>query len=222
MFATSVLCAREAPCLDAISFSESSADKAVCVRDPDFGDVFCDELTTGKFTLKATVFSTVDLTDPAIVALLDPSTPVSLTIGDWEWDGTLGDDPKYVGGAKKAKLKIQHERCRETAQDEICKDVTHATISLSVTKKGLSVVISAKTGDTDVEEFETSPLASEHAEDPGNFTDTVPASIDIGNGTLAESVTLIVTGTTKIHTVLKGGDEFDLGNVKLKSVGILP
>lgn len=196
-----------------------------CVSDQ--GDVFCDSFTTGKFSVKAVLLSGADLS--WLAALLDPSTDIAINVGNWSFFGVLGDDPKYVAGASKAKFKLTHQKCNS---NDVCKDVTHGTISLSGSAtKGITVAISVKTGATfnDDEEFESSAIASQHADDTGdvpgtstNITDVITASIDIGDGAITDSVDINIAGTVSTKGLTaKDTSEFDLNSVKVKSTGIV-
>ena len=84
-------------------------------------------------------------------------------------------------------------------------------------KTGLAIKVTAKTGATDSEEFEASPLAASLEPVSGPIATTIDVSIDVGGGTLSQSVTLPLTGTGTEKSVSKGGDDFDLDSVKLTS-----
>lgn len=225
LMAALCLCSPKGWTADTVTFSESQKDTAKCVSDQ--GDVSCDSFTAGKFTVKAVLLKGADLS--GLAALLDPSTDIAINVGNWSFSGVLGDDPKYVAGASKAKFNLTHQKCDN---NDVCKDVSHGTISVAGSAtKGITVSISVKTGTTfgDTEEFETSAIAGQHADDTGDvpgtsadIADVITVSLDIGDGTITDSVDINISGSVSTKGVTtKDASEFDLNSVKVKSTGIV-
>jgi hypothetical protein len=198
------LVAPRADSADSFKCKETQTDKLVGSCNDGF-DVF----TTGTFGITAKVFSDTNLTANAF----DPETTVNISVGDWSFSGILGDDPKYVAGAKRTTFLLTHEKCPDEGD---CKTKTHGKVSLKFTAKGLLVNISAKTGYTATEDFESSGInANVHASDNTNFTDIISASISIGDLSTSTGVAVIGTAKTKTVTQCNGDVEDNLNNVKL-------
>jgi hypothetical protein len=179
------------------SFSESQKDAVMCDSSG-----FCDQFTKGKFTLKATAFTHGELDE----VTFDTNTVVAISIGNWSFNGTLAQ-ATFTDTSVQEIIPLAHDKNGTI--------VIHGKVTLKgVHGKGLNVNISATTGATADEDFETSVIADNHASDNGPFTDTITAEIVIGDST--NSTVFAISGTAKTKPVTKSGDEFDLNAVKLK------
>ena len=77
------------------SVSESIRHESLTVRD--FNSSETRSVTVGKMTFRAEVPMELD-------ANLDPSTPVTVKVGDFNFSGTLKEDVKYQTGRNQARL----------------------------------------------------------------------------------------------------------------------
>ena len=152
-------------------FKESWVDKAKC-QNLGGGDIQCEEISDGKSAVSATIMpSEPGASGTLDSSQLDPTTRFDITIGNFSYSGTLGEDPKYAAGKDKVTLPLTGEVCDA---DGNCKEnVEHGHILLSMTKKGLKVSISTLTGaDALGNAYETPIVANEFDGQPtGSVTD---------------------------------------------------
>ena len=189
---------------DSITFSESEKDTLKCTT-----DTGCDTTTTGKFTMKGTFFTGVDLA--AFRDLLVTNTELDVSVGDWSGGGLFGDDPKYKNGGTKATINlIDTSSCSD-------KDVTHGTIKFSGSSKGIAIAVSTKTGSTACDDYEDSAIADEDAGETGAVTNIVTVSVDIFNDAdeLSTNIDVTVIGVASVKSVVKNGETDDLNSVKV-------
>jgi hypothetical protein len=190
------------------TFSESYADKLISYTED--GDKFFEQITTGRFTTsgRATFAEELDL------STLDESTPVVMTIGNWEIKGTFADDPKFAPGKKSATFKLE----------------SGATIRVAFTKKSVTWSVSAKTGNNATEAFEASPKAAEYAEsgEPLTITksdgETLAYAVTLGaDNSLAGELPLTGRVRSTIRKVGSGdfAEEYPLMSVNLSASGLL-
>ena len=187
-------------------FSETLTDQLLC--DDDQGVVSCETFRSGRFRLNVTVFD--EEIDPS---QFDAATPCTIAIGDFTFAGALGDDPHYTAGKNKATFRLTDQVCDGIGN---CTTFTHGTIILRITKTGLKITISSRTG-ADVR-AEPSPLASDYIDDePGLISDFRPSSASIQLGDHSTSTNLVISATVKQQTISIAGGGVALGNVKLSA-----
>jgi hypothetical protein len=201
-------------------FKENWVDKAKCQKSRG-GDVQCEEISSGKLTIK----STVTPEDPGATGTPDPSqfdptTPFDITIGNFSYAGTLGGDPKYVAGRNHATLLLTGEVCDANGQ---CKEnVKHGYVLLSMTKKGLKVSISTLTGaDALGNSYETPIVANNFdGQTTGPVTDALSARIDLGDfsySTDDAGCVVAVAGKVKTKAVVaRDGSDVNLSQVYIE------
>ena len=206
-----------------LTFSETWTDKVACTGSNSQGDLACDTVSVGKLTLKA-AFSTNDLAAAVDPTQFDQNTTFDISLGNYSFSDTLGDAPGYVAGASKATFLLTNDLC--TAADNNnglpCPSKVYETIALTITPKGLTVSITAKTGtDANGNTFETAIDADTFDGDAtGPVTDTLSFQMDLGDLTVFSDV-VPVTGTIATKTVTdKAANQDTLSNVKIK--GTLP
>jgi hypothetical protein len=206
-----IFAATTGPSWGQLSFRENYADKIVSQRD--FGDIYYDQIATGKFTARFKF----QLPGPLE---LRPDTNLDITIGGWSWGMELSELPRFVTGATKIKISLLSADGKKSGQ-----------LSLAISRGFLTGAVTAKTGSTaryDV--FEASPAAA-------NFTGT--SGVIAGNESLDFSFTIedsdstlltamaeplpLLTGVASIKTVTKGPrdyqDEFELSRIKVSAAG---
>lgn len=201
-------------------FKESWVDKAKC-QNLGGGDIQCEEISDGKSAVSATIMpSEPGASGTLDSSQLDPTTRFDITIGNFSYSGTLGEDPKYAAGKDKVTLPLTGEVCDA---DGNCKEnVEHGHILLSMTKKGLKVSISTLTGaDALGNAYETPIVANEFDGQPtGSVTATLPASLDLGEfsySTDAVGSVVAVTGKVKTKNVItKDGSDFTRSQVDIE------
>ena len=191
---------------DTFSLSESQKDSLVCSNKTSES---CDTITTGKVSAKALFFAG----DTNALAAVGLGTDFDITIGNFEFASVIGSGKLSHNSATFALTDVD---CAKTP----CKTNTHGTVKLQITKKGLSISVSTKTGATADEQFESSVIADDHATDDAAFTDTIDVSIIINGGSSADSFTVGVSGVAATKSTSKNGGSFDLNSVKVKSTGI--
>lgn len=203
---------------DSVTFTETYADKVVSSRED--GETFYDVIPTGSFTAKATL--AFDDGDIDIVPTVN--TPVVITVGNWAYEGTLGDDERYTDGKSSATILLTHEECKNADCDDT-KEVTHGKITIKASSRGVAVTVTAKTGSTPKDdELEESPAAANFAGETLTIVAadgaTLPVSIDIGNGAFHREGFLALTGKVATKTVRKGSgedaEEFETTTASLK------
>ena len=206
-----------------LSFSETWADKVACTGSNSRGDLDCEPYSGGKFTVKAVI------TPNDFGAAIDPSqfngdTTFDITVGDYSFSDTLSDAPGYVAGATKAKFLLSGDLCsaKDNTDSLPCPTKVYETITLTMSTKGVTVSISAKTGsDANGNTFESAIDAdSFDGNATGPVTDTLSFEMDLGSLSVSSSI-LPVVGTVATKTVTdKSGGSDTLSNVKIK--GTLP
>lgn len=113
------------------SVSESIRHESLTVRD--FNSSETRSVTVGKMTFHAEVPMQID-------GNLDPSTPVTVKVGDFSFTGTLKDDVKYQVGRNQARLSQ-----REGAPGSAIRTV-NGTVNLKWSKDKLTVDVESKSG----------------------------------------------------------------------------
>jgi len=190
------------------SFSETYADRLVSYSEG--GEKTYETVTTGRFTTRGRALfgEELDLTS------LDESTPVSVTAGNWKYEGTLGDDPKFTAGKKSASVKLS----------------SGATLRIAFTKKSATWTVSGRTGSNGSDTFESSPKAADYAGAGESLTikrsdgETLAYAVTLGTEH-SLSGDLPLAGRVK-STVRKVGsgdfaDEYTLMSVNLSASGRL-
>lgn len=113
------------------SVSESIRHESLTTRD--FNSSETQSITVGKMTFHAEVPLHID-------GNFDPSTPVTVKVGDFSFSGTLKDDVKYQPGRNQARLSQ-----REGAPNSAVRTV-NGTVNLKWTKDKLTVDVESKSG----------------------------------------------------------------------------
>jgi hypothetical protein len=200
-----------------LTFVESWADKVACTGNSSDG-FSCNQYTVGKLTIAATITSN-DFGAAIDPSQFDQNTTVDITLGDYSFSGTLGGDPNYVAGGKKAKFLVPFQTCDINGNK--CRTINE-TIQLTITKKAVTISISAPTGsDADGNTFENSVDASNFdGNDSGIYSDQIDFEADLDTLSVSCSITPVVAKvTTKDFTDKSGGDD-TLSSVK--DAGVVP
>jgi hypothetical protein len=207
----------------ALTFSETWADKVACTGSNSQGDLDCEPYSGGKFTVKAVI------TPNDFGAAIDPSqfngdTTFDITVGNYSFSDTLSDAPGYVAGASKAKFLLSGDLCsaKDNTDSLPCPTKVYETITLTMSTKGVTVSISAKTGsDANGNTFESAIDAdSFDGNATGPVTDTLSFEMDLGSLSVSSDI-LPVTGAVVTKSVTdKSGNQDTLSNVNIK--GTLP
>jgi len=188
---------------DSCSFMESYQDKVICLNDG--GEESCDEIPTGKFTIKGLFF-----TDGSLFAdssAIGASTLVTISVGNWTFSDTLGDS-KLAKTTSTFTLK------------------GHYTIKLALSSKGLAVSVKASTGtDRAGNDLEDSILASDDDGLPsGPFDETsteADIEVDTEDSSLTASAQITVAGTVATKSVTgKDGSSFDISKIKITGTSL--
>jgi len=191
-----------------VSFSESFADRLVSYSEE--GETFRETISGGTFTARGKV----PLTPQDANIVLGASTPVTATIGDWTFEGTLGGDPKFVAGkSKSASFKLPGG----------------GTLRLAWGAAALTWSVTAKTGSNLAgDSFETSPVAEGlYAEESALITaaDEVTVDVNLTLDTATASASIPQTGAVKyiVKTVGSGdlAEEHGLCSVKVKGSAVM-
>jgi hypothetical protein len=201
-------------------FKESWADKAKC-QNLGAGDIQCEEISDGKLAVNATLTpSEPGASGTLDSSQLDPTTRFDITIGNFAYSGTLGEDPKYVAGKDKITFPLTGEVCDA---DGTCKEnIEHGHILLSMTKKGLKVSISTLTGADALGNSYETPIDANNfdGQTTGPVTDALSASLDLGDfsySTDAAGSVVAVNGKVKTKDVIaKDGSDFALSQVDIE------
>ena len=200
---------------DSLKLKEAHKHALKCTNQD--GDSWCDMMAPGSISVKAKVFTD----GSANPTNYNADTYVVLSVGDFYWEGYLGDDPKYVSGGSRATFSLTHEVWNDKTGES--KVVTHGKISLGISSKGLTVSVSTKTGDVLVPYDDlgaSSVIAPYHDDDPdGSFTDLITASISVGDQSTSADVA--IAGTVKHKTAVKNGEPWDLVSIKLQGVPVV-
>jgi len=200
-----------------LTFTETWVDKVACTGNSSDG-FNCNEYTAGKLTIKATITSN-DFGSAIDPSQFDQNTTVDITLGDYSFSGTLGEDPSYVAGGKKAKFLVPFQTCDINGNK--CKTINE-TIQLTITTKSVTISISAPTGsDANGDTFENSVDASNFdGDDSAIYSDQIDFEADLDTLSVSSSITPVVAKvTTKDFTDKSGGDD-TLSNVK--DAGVVP
>jgi hypothetical protein len=174
------------------------------------GGSFRDIVSGGKFTARGKVLVTEQ--DSSID--LGPDTAVTVEVGNWIFEGRLGDDPKFVEGrSKSVRFNLPGG----------------GSLSLALSSKALTWSVTAQTGfDKDGQSLEVSPVAeSLYAEESAPITpaDAVFAGVTIAVDRATATAAVPLMGSVK-HLVKNMGsgdaaEEFGLCTVKVKGLATL-
>ena len=186
-----------------LTFSESLAEKVVCVAGPSCGLVVGD-----NFTVAGTVLLTgVNINN------FDRTTIFDLTLGTLHLNNALGEDPKYATGKTSTTFT-------DSYVDGKGKTVVYRTVKLKWTAAQLTVSVKGKTKDIRTSGW-GSILADAYADyTSGWLTNTITGSISLGdaNATFG-SVTCGGTVVTK-QTRAKDGNTYWPSTVKITGNGL--
>lgn len=188
-------------------FSERLSDQLLCSNDDNEVVISCQPFQSGRFRLEVAVPES-----EINASQFGPTTPIHIVIGDFTFTGTLGDDPRYTAGKSMARIRLTDQVCDGLG----CTTFTHGVVVLQITKAGLKITISTRTG-ADVR-AEPSALAINYINDtPGMISDFLPSSASIEVGDISASTNLAVSATVQQRMTSALGEEFTLGNVKLSA-----
>jgi hypothetical protein len=189
------------------SFSESYADKLISYKDE--GETYYEQVSSGRFTTRGKA----TLEEPLDPSYLDEETPFSIQIGDWSYEGFLGDDPKFTSRKKSASIKLD----------------TGAILKIAFTTKSITWSVSGKTGYDFNGEYETSPLASSYAGSDESYSikksdgETISCSASLGDGFVSGELPLSGRVKSTIKRIGSGDfeEEYPLSSVSLSASGKL-
>ncbi len=177
-------------------FTESSSDRLLRRRDQ--GTVIYEEVTTHTFRIS----SGATLSE-AEIAGFNTATPFSLSVAGFQFDGLLGDDPRYRPGKTSATFT-------ESAPDGSGRTRKTLTVTVNWAQGKLKITI------TGTPVYAGDLLASGYQDTPtGRITDSTPATVSLGDYT--QEFEVAVTGKVTTREVRDG--EFSLSTVKLSGKG---
>jgi hypothetical protein len=193
--------------LASVTFSDDYADRLV--RFTEEGESFYEVISGGKFTARGKM--EILAADSSIT--LDRDTPVSVSIGSWNFDGVLGDDPKFVPGKSKS-VNIP---------------LLGGSLKLAISRGMLTWSLTAKTGFSNAgDEFEVSPVAEAlYAEESFPITPADDQVVECSFTIATASATANIPLTGSVKYVLKKvgsgdlADEYGLCTVKVKGLATL-
>ena len=206
-------------------FTETWQDHEQCQKFKASGTVFvvCNEVSGGKFTIKATISQSTSGASGTLTPslLTNPSTEFSITLGGYTFQGTMGNFKVKASKTKAtATQSFFTQMCNALGQR--CKNFKYEQIKLTVTNKGTLVVsISATTGsDANGDTFENSIDAENFdGEATGPVSDSLFLQIDLGtfNFNDANINNVAVTGTVKTKPAKGIGTSSvnNLSNIKI-------
>lgn len=208
---------------DTVSLSETQKDEVKCVTTKEDGETFkdCWQVTTGSYT--ATAKLSEDTFDEYDIHLadIDEETPLGITIGAYDFSGTLSTaDSSQLSLTKLSGIWTQsHEVCSKYDQQaEECikyKPVVHETVKVNATAHGgTTITISGKLDaeGNGLQIYAQTCLANE------GETFSEEASISIGDTVISNPLQI----TCKIKTSTKdpegtNGGPFELNNMTIKA-----
>ena len=198
----------------AVTVTETWTDKLGCASDGEGGSI-CDPYSVGKFTVAAVV-TTNNFRAAIDPSQFDASTAFTITVGNYKYRGSLGDDPKYTPGKSSAKFQLIGDLCSagQLLNGNGCPQKAYEAVTLSITKKSVTVSITATTGtDANKNQFENDIDASFFDGNPtGKYTDAIEFQMTLGNLSVSSSG-LAVKATVATHTDADGNT---LSNVSIK------
>lgn len=209
---------------DSVTGVEKQVDEVKCKKftDPDTHEVssYCYQVTTGNYTLTATISAQTFIDNSIILAELDQDTLLTVEVGGFQFSGAWGDDAKSVLKPKLIKAAwaaSQHEVCTKTdkATDECLKSsvVKDATVNISGNpSKNINIKIQGK---FDLNKEYGQEMFVSACDDNGNGK--MDADLVIGVGDFTITKTLSVNCKVKYKTVNKPDDSFDLVNMAITS-----
>ena len=173
-----------------------------------FNDTYSDKLqreilSAGKFSLRAVI----PLLESDSPLSFDRDTPVRISIGTWQYEGVLGDDPRFVPGrSRSARLPL-----------------AGGAVSLAASRKGFTASITSKTGSSlKGDTFESSPAAAgQYSEETKKLTVAdgvlVDVSIEVGGVKAVSQIPLSGSVRYALKKIGKGetAEEFGLCSVKI-------
>lgn len=185
-----------APPAPTLTFTEGSSDRLLRRRVQ--GTVTYEEVTTHSFRIN----SGGTLTEEAIAAFT-AATPFSLSVAGFQFDGVLGDDPRYRPGKTSATFT-------ENAPDGTGRTRKALTVKVSWVQGKLKINV------TGTPVYAGDLLTSGYQDTPTRrITDSTTAALTLGDYT--QEFEVAVTGKVTTREVRNG--EFTLSTVKLSGKG---
>jgi|GEM_PF-4844534 len=191
-----------------VTFSETSAQRLVSTRMD--GEVSSDVYSGGTFTARGKV-----IVPDGLTITFSNESEITLTIGNWTFEGTMSDDPKF----NPAKIKPLSFRLPGGG-----------TLSFALSRGVLTWSVTAKTGSTNAgDELETSPVAEDnYGSDPSESraitaADEVTAQCVLAFDSLSAQAEVPLTGSVRVSLRKVGSgdlaEEYFLSSVRLKGTG---
>ena len=185
---------------DSVRFTEAVNDRVVCVTNQN-GVAQCGPVGFGRFTIDAKVgFAGVNISQ------FDAQTPVYLSVGDFTFIGSLGDDRNYVAGKSRATIVQSHLEAGRS------KPVTDLQVGLSWNWNGLRIHI---TGNPSAS-YRAS-IFSDQVVEAGTVNSTSSATVSFGDTIGLFDVTVV--GSAKEKSVATTNGVVNLLNVKINGKG---
>lgn len=187
-----------------LTLTERLIDRLNCRTNQ--GAVVCGVMPTGRIAVAATVpLGGIDARG------FDRSTPVVISVGDFEYAGVLGDDPKYVPGRNRATLL-------RTQVDPLTGKTREATrLSFSWNRHVMRLRLTANVERGSFIHAETITTA-------GHVTADQIALILFGN--VMRIIEVVMSGRAEINVVSRSDGDFPLRRIqlvgKLTAGGALP
>ena len=193
-----------------ITFSETSAQRVVSTSMD--GEVIRETYAGGTFTARGKVI----IPDGLPITFSDESE-ITLTIGNWTFEGTMSDDPKF----NPAKIKPITFRLPGGG-----------TLRLALSRGVLTWSVTARTGSTNAgDELESSPVAEDnYGSEPSDSRAivaedelAVPCSLTFDSLSASADVPLIGSIRVVLRKFGSGdmADEISLSSVRLKGAGTM-
>jgi hypothetical protein len=185
-----------------LTFSETYSEKLLCYK----SSGYCDVVGSGKFTVSSKILlSEID------IAQFNSDTPISIMVGDFFFDATLGDGG-FVPPYKKGKANF-------VVSDEDMDGITrkYLTVTLSWNKTSMSVKVTCTTAPWYIQ----NPIIAGYymGEPSSGISEPLEAEIYIDD--LSIGFDLTANGSVKTKTTDKKAlGEYDTSSISVKASGI--
>lgn len=195
-----------------VSFSETYADRIVATRED--GIVSYNQIPTGSFSARGKLILNAEEANFTPAA----DTSLSISVGGFAFEATLGDDPRYVPGkSKSVRFPIEGGS---------------VAVSWAVGRSGAATVtwsVTAKTGNSPAgDEFQASPAAAELGDGENaviKAADELEIPCQLRFATIPASASLVVTGAVRysVKTIGRGDEatEYELKSCSIRASGVI-
>lgn len=203
IFFTATVVAVQAAPVSTLIFSESLKDHIVC--DNDEGEVSCDVISSGSFSIVANF--------PGVYTdKLDEDTTISLEIGNLWLNYRFGDTESFCPKKKNVQF-VEYDF------NDLDEKIVYLTVRIKWNSKSLTLSVKGKTP------YYMDPIfAGEyHYQETGKIDDNKIATVILTSGDGEELVNVLfnvsVKGNVKTKEIYKCGNPFTDSKVTLKGIG---